>query len=88
MADNNAPYAAPIVPDFADLAAVRKFMEEELEKVSAAFVEGIAVDLRPIFAPPGRPRVGTVVYADGTSWNPGAGEGLYEFRSDAAWHKL
>jgi hypothetical protein len=29
-----------------------------------------------------------VAYADGTSWNPGSGEGLYEYRSDAAWHKL
>ena len=33
-------------------------------------------------------KTGQVAYADGTNWNPGAGEGLYEYRSDAAWHKL
>lgn len=30
---------------------------------------------------------GMVVYADGTSWNPGSGEGLYERRA-GAWQKL
>lgn len=30
---------------------------------------------------------GTIVYADGTLWNPGAGEGIYA-RYGAAWHKL
>lgn len=30
---------------------------------------------------------GMVVYADGTVWNPGSGEGLYERRA-GAWQKL
>lgn len=30
---------------------------------------------------------GMVVYADGTSWDPGSGEGLYE-RNNGSWQKL
>ena len=28
---------------------------------------------------PEKPRRGLIVYADGTGWNPGSGEGLYRF---------
>lgn len=28
-----------------------------------------------------KPRVGTVLYADGTDWDPGSGEGLYVYKS-------
>lgn len=34
-------------------------------------------------APP-KPRAGTQAYADGVNWNPGAGEGFYEYTS-AGW---
>jgi hypothetical protein len=30
---------------------------------------------------------GTIVFADGTSWNPGSGRGFYGYRS-GAWRKL
>lgn len=39
-------------------------------------------------APPKNIGAGQVAWADGTNWNPGAGDGLYEYRADAAWHKL
>ncbi len=39
-------------------------------------------------SPPLKPRPGLVEFADGTDWNPGAGEGTYEYRSDGLWHKL
>lgn len=32
-----------------------------------------------LHAVPERPRRGLVVYADGTSWNPGSGEGVYRY---------
>lgn len=38
-------------------------------------------------AEPANKAEGWVVFADGTAWNPGAGRGLYEYRS-GAWHKL
>lgn len=36
---------------------------------------------------PVRPREGTIVVADGTNWNPGAGKGAYEYKS-GVWSKL
>lgn len=43
--------------------------------------------LRVLHAAPTKYRTGTMVYADGTDWNPGAGEGVY-VRTSAAWVKL
>lgn len=37
---------------------------------------------------PKKPRAGQIFYADGTSWNPGSGEGTYEYRSDGLYYKL
>ena len=36
---------------------------------------------------PKKPREGMIVIADGSSWNPGAGKGAYEYKS-GAWVKL
>ena len=35
----------------------------------------------PLHAPPVRPRVGDVIYADGADFDPGSGEGLYVYTS-------
>lgn len=40
------------------------------------------------FKVPTRPRTGHLYYADGTNWNPGSGEGLYEYRSNGNYYKL
>lgn len=37
---------------------------------------------------PKKPRAGQIFYADGTNWNPGSGEGNYEYRSDGLYYKL
>lgn len=39
------------------------------------------------FKEPSRPIEGTLIFADGTTWNPGAGRGFYE-RRGGAWNKL
>ncbi len=36
---------------------------------------------------PARPQNGMMVYADGTSWNPGSGAGFYGYQA-GAWVKL
>lgn len=41
--------------------------------------------LEPQYVAPTKPRAGMLVYADGTSWNPGSGEGVYRFSLAAAW---
>ena len=41
-----------------------------------------------LYAAPARPLAGMVVYADGTTWNPGSGEGIYRYDLGGAWVKV
>jgi hypothetical protein len=61
--------------------------QRELEAIERAFNLQDFVQLKQINAPPEKPRDGLVVYADGTNWNPGAGEGIYAFFA-TVWNKL
>lgn len=54
--------------------------------ILAAQVELGAYDVQ--YRAPLRPRAGMVIYADGVTWDPGSGEGLYVFKRDNAWHFL
>lgn len=65
----------------------RAWVRKEFESLSKELSETIALDLRPVYRAPARPREGMIVFADGTSWNPGAGKGSYEYRG-GAWFKL
>lgn len=82
MAYNPSP-----APRIDDVETLYRWALEELTRVSAELAETIAVDLRPINAPPVRPREGMIVSADGINWNPGAGAGAYEYKG-GAWVKL
>jgi hypothetical protein len=53
--------------------------DKELQEWALRGVEGVQFVIR--YAAPDRPRIGLVVYADGTLWNPGSGEGLYVYTS-------
>ena len=46
-----------------------------------------AIQLVVLTSEPSTPIDGMVVYADGTSWNPGSGEGVYA-REGGSWVKL
>jgi ABC-type sulfate/molybdate transport systems ATPase subunit len=46
-----------------------------------------SVFLTQLNAEPAKYADGMVVYADGTNWNPGSGEGVYA-RYNSAWNKL
>ena len=43
--------------------------------------------LEETFAAPARPQEGQLVFADGATWNPGAGRGVYCYHG-AAWNLL
>ncbi len=47
----------------------------ELEKLQQQFIV-----LAKLYAEPKRVYEGMVVYADGTTWNPGSGAGMYQYR--------
>jgi hypothetical protein len=65
-----------------------EYLSRELTRISGEFQlveDGISIPMR--FRAPVRAREGMLAIADGTSWNPGSGRGLYEYRS-GAWMKL
>lgn len=66
---------------------LRKIVEEELRNVAQATVLDF-LDLTVLYVEPTKRFAGLVVYADGTSWNPGAGEGVYRWSLGGAWVKV
>lgn len=83
MADTNSSlyYAPGIVPR--DPARLQEFIEIELGKIKAAMDILAAGHLDKSYAAPGRPRDGDIRYADGTTWNPGSGVGIYYYNGSA-----
>ena len=64
---------------------LKSYLANELRRVSGALNATVHVDV--IGAEPSRAQDGDIVYADGTAWNPGSGEGFYG-RENGAWVKL
>jgi len=62
---------------------------EELERLLLWMrnIEVESVKLAQLNAAPARYQDGMIVYADGTNWNPGGGQGIYA-RYAGAWNKL
>lgn len=60
----------------------------ELSKIAqAAETADPFLTLDTLYAPPPKFRNGTIALADGTTWNPGSGAGVYCFRA-GAWRFL
>jgi len=64
-----------------------EWVREIQDVVTRALNHPNELRLEVMYTAPTKVRVGMVVYADGVKWNPGAGEGLYVWKSDSAWHK-
>lgn len=64
-------------------------MQEEFDKLSAVIsaLEVPTVTLTITYVAPARPQEGMVINADGTTWNPGGGAGLYQYLG-GSWSKL
>lgn len=60
---------------------VEKIQDEELSAEGTTGRDFIK--LKVLNVEPRKPRKGLIVYADGTNWNPGSGEGIYVYKS--AW---
>jgi len=71
-----------------DLEDIPKFVDEMLLQVK--FVLDLLRDghLDVVYAEPDKPQQGDIRYADGSTWNPGSGEGIYFRNSAGAWVKL
>jgi len=66
---------------------VLAYVQRELAKIETAFSLSLPREIDWLHVEPSRVREGLTVGADGTDWNPGAGEGVYTYYA-AAWHKL
>jgi len=78
-------YTPGIVPD--DPLEVQRFLREELQKLAYVLREAPARNLEFRTVAPTKPREGMIYGADGTSWNPGGGKGIYAYYG-GAWTKL
>lgn len=65
---------------------LRQYLDQELERIASILNTSI-LHTDPLSAPPAKPENGMITYADGTTWNPGAGEGFYGYEA-GAWVKL
>lgn len=83
-----SPKPAPIVSN-RELQLVVRWLEDELREL-ANTVEVPEIEilrLTTLNTAPSKVENGDVARADGTNWNPGGGEGVYE-RKAGAWSKL
>lgn len=63
-------------------------LAEELAKIAQAMETAAPFfTLDTLYAAPNKYREGTIVKADGTTWNPGGGAGVYCYRG-GAWRFL
>ena len=63
------------------------YVVSELKRLGSILLNQSIFRLEPVHAEPARPLKGDIRYADGTDWNPGAGEGIYWYNG-TAWAKL
>tara|TARA_R110000851_G_scaffold249109_1_gene401639 strand:- start:764 stop:1024 length:261 start_codon:yes stop_codon:yes gene_type:complete len=72
----------------ADIEGIPKFIDNMFLEIAAVLevVRDGHLDVSNI--EPTKPQQGDIRYADGTNWNPGAGEGIYFRNAAAAWVKL
>lgn len=64
----------------------RPWLSDELRRISNAIGAAEMLQLSPIDVAPEKPTKGMLVYALAVNWNPGAGEGLYLYKT--TWVKV
>lgn len=74
-----------VPPTYEQLVA---FLRLELAKIAQAMeTQDASLSLDTLYAAPKKYRDGTIVKADGVTWNPGSGAGVYCYYG-ASWHFL
>lgn len=64
------------------------YLDDEFTKLASVVNNGLAGYWEIHYNIPNKIRPGLVVYADGVSWNPGSGEGLYRYSLAGIWKYL
>ena len=78
------PRYTPAVPP-TDAEALPLYIQAQLTSIASMLNTSVR-NFPPLNASPDKPMDGDVAFADGSSWDPGEGRGLYYF--DSAWIKL
>lgn len=67
---------------------LQHYLQTQFDRFWEMFQGGDKVLIIPVSdVEPARPRDGMLVYADGTNWDPGAGEGIYAYFG-STWNSL
>ena len=63
---------------------LRSWLLQELNRIANGFtIAGQTTNLPVLTEEPAKRVTGQLVFADGTSWNPGSGRGLYYYDTNA-----
>jgi hypothetical protein len=81
------PYIPTQCPAGVDVDGLRRWVQDEFLRVAQSTTVADGVTYKVLYAAPSMIADGMTVFADGTTWNPGGGRGLYQ-RTGAAWVKL
>lgn len=74
--------------DSSSMPALVNSLRLEFEKLAQQFAQpSDFITLKTLYAEPGRIFEGMIVKADGTTWNPSGGAGVYCYRG-GAWRLL
>lgn len=60
-------------------------LERDFQQLSRYSAHPNELQMDVMHSAPEKPRSGHMVYADGTDWDPGSGEGLYRYSIAGAW---
>lgn len=71
----------------ADVRQLPAWLQAELRALQTALPAADVLRLAPTTRAPVKPRAGEIRLADGTHWNPGAGQGFYGYYN-GTWQKL
>lgn len=63
-----------------------RWLYDETDKIAREFVDPKDfLAMRVLYAAPAKAKPGQMVYADGVTWNPGSGEGVYRRTLAGTW---
>lgn len=86
--NNSVFYAPEVVPNRPEDLSM--YLQKELDKIKVAIDLLALGHLDKTYVAPTKPRDGDIRYADGTSWDPGAGasgEGVFCYYA-GVWNRL
>lgn len=72
-------YAQGDMASIGNVDELREYLGRELQKLGALVNMLADGQIERSYAPPDKFKDGMIRYADGTSWDPGSGQGIYYF---------